>query len=138
MNTEIICALISVSGVILSCVTSYLVSKVSSAKEIKKLRLELEHNDQSALSSELSEALASAARFSNYASSRNQNAASGKIAAVRSKYSGSVGELLDELYNAVVNGSPPEVDRVLALLVTEERNRKTDNSIRRGKRPVKK
>lgn len=129
MNTEIVCAIISVAGVLLSCLTSLIVSKVAASKEIKKLKIELEHSDNAALAEKLSEALALAAKYTNYPCTMYQTAAKSQIAEVRGRYGGEVGRLLDELYTDIARENSRKADSTMALLVTEIRKSEADHGV---------
>lgn len=129
MKTEIICAIISTGGVVLSALGSLVAAKFAATKEIKKLKIELEHGDNAALSAKLSDALAAVAKYSGYPCTMHQAAAKSQIAEVRGRYSGETGRLLDELYADIAGGNSHAVDKTLALLVAEMRKREADHGV---------
>lgn len=129
MKAEIICAIISVGGVLLSTLGSMFVSRIAASKEIKKLKLEFEHNDNATLAAELSDALAAAAKYSSKPITMYRTDAVSKIAAVRVRYGGELGRLLDVLYSNLSDGNCGNIDRTLALLVEEKRKCEADHGI---------
>lgn len=129
MKTEVICAIISAGGVLLSTFGSLTISKIAASKEIKKIKLEFDHSDNAKLAEELSEAMAAAAKYSNKPVVMYQTDAVSKVAAVRVRYSGEVGRLLDVLYNNLANGNYREIDRTIALLVDAKRKCEADRGV---------
>lgn len=129
MKTEVICALITASGVLLSTLGSLFVSKITASKEIKKLELEFEHNDNAKLAAELSDALAAAAKYANKPVRMFHTDAVTKVAAVRVRYGGEIGRLLDALYNDLTSENPSNIDCTLALLVDEKRKCESDQGV---------
>lgn len=121
MKAEIICAIISAGGVLLSTLGSLFISKIAASKEIKKIKLEFEHNDNATLATELSDALAAAAKYSSKPITMYHTDAVSKVAAVRVRYGGELGRLLDVLYGDLTDGNCGGIDRTLALLVEEKR-----------------
>lgn len=129
MKTEVICALITASGVLLSTLGSLFISKITASKEIKKLELEFEHNDNAKLSAELSDALAAAAKYANKPVRMFHTDAVTKVATVRVRYGGEIGRILDVLYNDLTSETSSNIDRTLALLVEEKRKCESDQGV---------
>lgn len=129
MKTEIVCALITVGGVLASTFGSLVISRITVSGEIKKLKLEFEHNDNAELAAELSDALAAAAKYANKPVRMFHTDAVTKVAAVRVRYGGEIGRLLDTLYNDLTSESPSNIDCTLALLVDEKRKCESDQGV---------
>lgn len=138
MNTKIVCAIISAAGVVLSSIISALVARFSASKEIKKLKLQWEHEETTSLNAEISEVIGYAAEFSKTGRPAHGRAAAKYIASVRMKTNGNVASLLDELYDAISRENSTEIDSAISRLSAQIRDEKTKQGIQRTKHPAKK
>jgi hypothetical protein len=124
MPTEIICALISTAGVLLSAVISRFVSRAAAKKETEKLRLIWEREDVVSSDEDFAKMAAVVAEFvaSGY-NGQHKNAMS-KVAAIRSKESGEIAAALDRLYEALTRRDLHGVDSSLSRVIEEKRKAK--------------
>lgn len=135
MDSEIICALISTAGFVVSVFFSFLVARHTARKEGERLKMELEsrermqresftHADVVSSDSAFSEMASYVAEFARDNIGLNQSNALRSVAAIRAAESGTLGEMLDRLYHAVSNGSQADADRSLNEVIREKRKRK--------------
>ena len=122
MNTEIISAGFALLGIVISGVISLLVSRLTTAKEIKKMKLEWEREDISSLDSEFSDMVSAVALYSRTQRIRDWNNAISKTAGVRSKEKGALAQTLDTLYIHLKNQSVSNIESCLTQAITEKRN----------------
>lgn len=124
MSTEIICTLISVGGVVLSAILSFVVSAFSASKEIKKKRMEWEREDIVSSEDEFAQMVAAVSLYANTKRIEDWNNAVEKIGYVRAKENGNLATLLDELYIAVQSDICEAAIYKLNMVLEEKRNRK--------------
>lgn len=124
MTTEVICALIAVGGTLISALISYAVSRSTASKEIEKMKLTWEHEDVVSSDDEFADMSALVAQFVHSHLQGHQQIAMSKIAAIRSKESGNIASLLDELYSAVRSGNISAADSCLSKVIDEKRHAK--------------
>lgn len=125
--TEVICALVATSGVVISAFISWLVSRASANKEIEKLMLTWEREDIVSSDDEFADMSSSVAKYIVNLYSSERADAMGKVAAIRSKESGSISEKLDNLYSALKRCDVSEIDQSLNDIIDEKRNSKGKN-----------
>lgn len=138
MTSEIICSLIALGGTVISALIAYFVSRSTANKELEKLKLTWEREDLVSSDDEFAEMAAAVAKFvqrRNYGEQRN---ALSSVAAIRSKETGEMAELLDSLYRAVRDWNPKQIDALLTQVIEKKREAKGHaNSAHRNK-PKKK
>lgn len=132
MSTEVICALIAVGGTLLSALVSYAVSRSTANREIEKMQLTWEREDVVSSDDEFAEMSSLVAQFVQSNRTTHQREALAKIAAIRSKESGSLASILDDLYSAVRSGDILSSDACLSRVIDEKRHaeRKSNTSSR--------
>lgn len=133
MTTEIICALVTVGGTLLSTLIAFFVSRSTANKEIEKMKLTWEREDVISSDDEFAEMASAVATYVQNGWSGNQCTAMSKIAAIRSKEIGSLALKLDQLYTSVSRGNANSADSLLTEVINEKRQAKskTDTSDRR-------
>ena len=124
MTTEIICAIIAVIGTLVSAYISYFVSQATANKELEKLRLTWEREDVVSSDDEFALMTAAVGEFLSYYGWREQKMAMGKVAAIRSKEAGELGEALDELYETISSRSSSTND-ALSKVIEKKREAKS-------------
>lgn len=133
MKAEIICALITVGGALLSALIAFFVSRSTANKEIEKMKLTWEREDVISSDDEFADMASAVATYVQNGWSDTQRTAMSKIAAIRSKEIGSLASKLDQLYTAVSRDNAKSADSLLTEVINEKRQAKskTDTSDRR-------
>ena len=106
MPPEITCALMAVAGTVLSSLISWLVAKSSAEKEIKKMRIEWEHDKILSSDDNFSEMASAVAVCLQSMTPSSFEAALAGVAALRIKETGPISLKLDELYSTLYEISP--------------------------------
>ena len=127
--------LISLAGVVISSLIAWFVSRSTASKEIEKLRLTWEREDVVSSDDEFAEMAAAVARFLRSDSPHNLAAASSRVAAIRSKESGRLGECLDSLYASLTNCERQAIEQALTAVIEEKRKTKRGGEASRAKHP---
>lgn len=131
MTVEVICALITVGGVVFSALISYAISRSTANKEIEKMKLSWEREDVVSSEDEFSGMASAVAKFVDNNTSRNRANAMEQVAAIRSKEVGVLGRLLDELYLSVQTGDTSEADIRLSQVIDQKRETKSKSNASR-------
>lgn len=105
MQTEVICSLISLIGIIISAITSRAVAR----KEFEKLKWQLAHEDENTLKDEVAHAVGCAAEFSRSGRPAIRREAIKQLAAVMVKTNN---DLIKELYDCVLNDRLDEASQI--------------------------
>lgn len=137
LNTELICALVTVGGTVISAIIAWIVSHLTANKEIEKMKLSWEREDLVSSDDEFADMAAAVARYvaEDYESHRTK--AMEKVASIRSKESGNIAELLDLLYNAITKRQPSQANDCLAKVIEQKRETKCGTDPKRKKKPTK-
>ena len=128
MPLEMICTLITVCGTVVSASIAWFVSRSTANKEIERLKLFWEREDVVSSDDDFVEM---ASKVASYISGVRDGYSLGIqdvasiVAAVRSKESGALATLLDELYSAVTSKNLYAIDSALTRVIEEKRKRKT-------------
>ena len=101
MTTEVICALVTVGGTLLSALIAFFVSRSTANKEIEKMKLTWEREDAIASDEEFGNMAAAVASYVQNPWSGSQNDAITKVAAIRSKVTGRMAIVLSRLYKSI-------------------------------------
>ncbi len=125
MSAEIICALIAIAGTAVSAGVSWFVSRSTANKEIEKMQLAWEREDVISSDDEFAEMAACVAEFVQSYYGLHQRNAIAKVAAIRSKETGELGKLLDELYDAIKSCDYSRTNLTLSAVINEKRNAKS-------------
>lgn len=123
MQTEIICSLIALLGVVISNFTS----RATARKELEKLKWQLIHQDENTLKDEVAHAVGCAVEFAKTDHPSHQREAAKQLAAVMVKTND---KLIKELYDCVVSG---QRNRILQLS-----KEIADQSVYRSQAPIEK
>lgn len=130
MNTEIVCALIAVTGTLVSAVISFWVSKFSAEKEIQKMKLEWKRQDIVSSDEDFSDMAVAVSRFIQMQTSKTHTDAVAAVTKIRAKESGTIADSLDSLYSAIgmrgycYNPNREEIDSLLSEVLKQKRNAK--------------
>ena len=137
MTVEVICALITVGGVIFSALISYAISRTTANKELEKIKLTWEREDVISSDDEFAEMAGAVAKFIQSNSSTNQRNAMEHVASIRSKETGALGRLLDELYLDIQSGDKYNSDVRLSQVIDQKREAKSKNNASTRNKPKK-
>lgn len=137
MTTEVVCTLITFGGVVFSALISYAISRSTANKEIEKMELTWEREDVVSSDDEFAEMASAVAKFVTHNSGVNQRAAMEQVAAVRSKETGVLGRLLDELYIEVQSGVAYNADIRLSQVIDQKRESKSKTNAPKRNKPKK-
>jgi hypothetical protein len=130
LNTEIICALIAVTGTVVSALISFFVSKSSAEKEIQKMKLEWKRQDIVSSDDDFSDMAIAVSAFIQTQTLRTHTQAVAAIMKIRAKESGDIAKSLDALYEAVgrrgygYNPDLNQIDNLLSEILEQKRNSK--------------
>lgn len=130
MNTEIICAIIALIGTLASAVVSFWVSKSSTEKELKKMRMEWKRQDIVSSDEDFSDMAVAVSRFIQIQDGTTHRKAIESVMKIRAKESGSIAESLDSLYLAIgkrgygYNPNLEQIDSLLSEILKQKRNSK--------------
>ncbi len=101
MKPEIVSALISLAGTIVSAIIAWNVSKVTANKETSKLLLTWEHEEQISSEKEFSDMVDAVTRYIQVHSNENRMNAFARLNTMRSKETGNLFYRLELLYQAM-------------------------------------
>lgn len=135
MASEIICALITAGGTVLSILISFFVSRSTANSEIAKMRLTWEREDSLASGKELEEL---ARLIYDYTSSENDYLripAMAKLTSIRARETSEVSALLDKLHLALSHGNKLNSEQVLSEIVIQLRKTKSERKRKHCKQP---
>lgn len=130
MNTDIICALIAVTGTVASALISFFVSKSSAEKEIQKMKFEWKRQDIVSSDDDFSDMAIAVSAFIQTQTLRTHTQAVAAIMKIRAKESGDIAKSLDALYEAVgrqgygYNPDLNQIDNLLSEILEQKRNSK--------------
>jgi len=123
--SEVLCSIISLTGVIASALIAKNVSKNTTTKEIEKMRLTWDREDLVSSEEDFSKMASAVAKFMGGLLRTYQREALGEIASVRAKESGDLALALDQLYQAVYDVRPGDIDNCLTNVINEKRKLKS-------------
>lgn len=132
ISPELACSLISVAGVALSAFVSKRTAETVANKETEKMKLKWEREDVVSSDEEFASMVDAAAQTIAHPSSENYSVAVGRVAAIRSKEIGTLGELMDELYKAIRNLDYERADEWLTKIIKLKRLMKSPPSVDDG------
>lgn len=128
ISPELACSLISVAGVALSAFVSKRTAENVANKETEKMKLKWEREDVVSSDEEFAAMVDAAAKTIAHPSSENYPVAVGRIAAIRSKEIGTLGELMDELYKTIRSLDYEKADEWLTKIIKQKRLMKSPPS----------
>lgn len=137
MTSEVICTLITVGGVTFSALISYAISRSTANKEIEKLQLSWEREDIISSDDEFADMTGAVAKYVSHNTSSNQRDAIERVASVRSKETGTLGRLLDELYIDVKSNNINNADIHLSQVIDQKREAKSKAKASNRNKPIK-
>ena len=138
VSSEMICALIAVAGTVLSALISYGVSRYTANKELEKMKMTWEREDVVSSEDEFSAMSKAVGAFVQSGRPHHQRVAMELVAAARSKESGALGSLLDELYMHIQSGHVSNTDVWLTKVINQKREAKSKANSAGSAKPIKK
>lgn len=127
MSTEIICALISLGGVIVSGLLAWGVSNSTARHQIKQMKLTWARDDVVSSDDEFADMASEVAKYVTLLHNENwvlADSSRAKVSALRAKESGSLALSLDALYGALLNDGPEAIDAALSEVIEQKRKAK--------------
>ena len=125
ISAAVMCAIITVIGNIISAKiaqkTAEKTARETANKEIEKMERTWECEDLVSSDEEFAEMASLVSSFTYVQDGFAALDSVKKIAEIRSKESGDIAEILDKLYNAVVNEDYAQADRLLTAAIAEKR-----------------
>lgn len=137
MTSEVICTIITVGGVIVSALISYAISRSTANKEIEKMRLSWEREDVISSDDEFASMSGAVAKFINHNSTINRRDAIEQVASVRSKESGALRRLLDDLFLDINSDNVESADIHLSQVIDQKREAKSKTNAANRNKPKK-
>ena len=113
--------------VISSVISSWIAKRAAESaanKEIEKMKLGWEREDIVSSDEEFAEMAKAVAKVIDYNTFANRQDAIGKVAAIRSKEYGELGEILDQLYAAVKAENDKSANVQLSMAIDKKRSLK--------------
>ena len=131
ISSAIVSAVITVLGNIITAKISQKAAvesaKDTAAHEIDKLQLMWQHESIVSSDEEFAEMAAVVSKFISYSNGAFDADAIEKVAAIRSKESGQLGRIMDDLYKSVLSDAYKQAEQLLAQAIDEKRRIKTPN-----------
>lgn len=127
IDPAIVCAIITVTGTIISGFIAWGVSRSTAKRELKKLRLIWKHESALSLDDDFARMADSVARYIHCGRRADGVDAVGKVNALRTRESGALAEALDSLYCAIDNSKDQEypnyekIQQCLSAVIEENR-----------------
>lgn len=123
MKTEIIVALITAAGVVVSAMISWRISISQANKEIKKLQKTWEHEKSVSFDDEFAEMVSVVSLYVNSRNIGDGYRALEKVSAIRAKVTGPLADCLDELHHKLENNQFSGLDQCLSNTINENRKK---------------
>lgn len=136
LNTELICTLVTVGGTVVSALIAWFVSRSTTNKEIEKMKLGWEREDLVSSDDEFSEMASAVAKYVARNHENNRSDAMEKVASIRSKESGKIAKLLDQLYDSIVSRNILMTDDYLTKVIEQKREAKCSTDPKEKKKPT--
>ena len=138
LPVEVVCAAVAAVGVVASALISWFITRSSIAKELEKMHMEWEREDIVSSDDEFAEMASAVASFIQCQSSTYHIAAAQKVAAIRSKESGTIAHRLDHLYVLIDHrggAQKSELNQALTEVIDEKRKARTGSQNSNTKKP---
>ena len=117
LPTEIICALITAGGTILSALIATISAKHVTQRELKKLKLQWKHERDLSSADAFTEMVMAVSRYTQSGWPRHQREALERITAMQTNAHGETASALNALYGATASGSAAEINKCLATVI---------------------
>lgn len=137
MTIELICALVTVGGTIVSALIAWLVSRSTANKEIEKMKLSWEREDIISSDDEFADMCSASAKYIAVPYDSHKVDSMGRIAALRAKESGQIAEHLDFLYESIRRSDRDSANAMLSKVVEEKRKSSRNANTNGKKKPTK-
>ena len=124
MSSDLLNALITVGGIIISSVISYAISRSTANKEIVKLQLTWQREDVVSSDEEFSAMAAAVAKHLHNPTGASKSAAMQQVTSIRTKENGTLGEMLDKLYADIYHDLIGNIDPQLSKVINQKREAK--------------
>lgn len=125
ISSAIVSAVITVLGNIITAKISQKAAieaaKKTANHEIDKMERIWQREDIVSSDEEFAEMASVVAKFASFANGAFSSDALEKVAAIRSKESGQIGTIMDNLYKSVLSDSYPQADNLLTQAIDEKR-----------------
>lgn len=132
ISSAVVAAIITVIGNIIAAKinqrTTVKTAREAASNELEKMQATWNREDMVSSDEEFAEMANAVARYINIATYKYHVDAMGKVAAVRSKETGEIGAMLDDLYNCIRDGNTSAADFALTNAIAQKRNIKKGNS----------
>lgn len=121
--SEILEVIISLGGILLSGIISWLIAKSTANKEIEKMKLTWQHDDNASSADEFADMVASVTDFITSNSYPRYRKACAKVNAIRSKENGELALALDSLYGSLTHSNDSlSISNALDKAISIKRN----------------
>ena len=117
IKSQLICAIITASGTVLSAVIAFFSARYTAKREIRKMKLQWAHDDHLSDKKDFSEMTAAVSRYAQSGWSRHQREALECIAVVQVSASGDLLSELITLSNLVSSGSLDDIHQQLMSVI---------------------
>lgn len=129
VSSAVVSALIALLGTVISASIARKSAKETAQeianKEIEKMKLSWQREDMVSSDEEFAEMASVVAKFCTFANGGWSDEAIEKVGAIRSKESGTLGQILDGLYDSVKYDRYAEADMMLTDAINEKRRIKS-------------
>lgn len=137
MQTEVICALISLIGALLSAFISYLVSRTTANKEIEKMRLSWDREDAASADEAFSHMIHAVREYTSSENEYFKYAALNSVDTLQLRESAAVASVLAQLHTSLEHGNRHLAEQLLSASIEAKKNDKRTHvaAKRRYKKP---
>lgn len=122
MKTEVICALITAGGTMLAAVIAHLTALWTSKREVKKMKMQWDHDTEVAEKRAFSAMLAAVSKYIQSGWAKHQRDAIEKISAVQASERGEMFDALDGLIKTVLSGDTEAIAEQLSAVMRSRRS----------------
>ena len=137
MSTEIVCTIVTTTGMLISAVISWFISRQTANKEIEKLHLTWNREDVISSDEEFAEMVKAVAKYDNHRTELYRIEAIALVGSVRSKEYGELGCNLDALYDPISNNHICRLSEALSKVINQKRKNKGYNFNADDQYPIK-
>ena len=138
MSPEIICTLISVTGVVLSGVISVISSRIIANNELKKLERSWAREDSATSDEEIEQLAAAIYDFVTCGNDNFRLPAISKLAAIRAKETSDLAPLLDQLHDALYRCNRSQSEQLFSEVIKHKREQHRTQQNPKAIKPKKK
>lgn len=121
MNAEIICAIISAGGVVAASVISWLVSRSTASKEIRKTRITWAHEKRVARDEDFAKMVSAVSVYANSRNIGDGYIALEAVSRLRATETGALARKLDALHAEIENNQFSDLEKCLSEVIEQKR-----------------